>query len=661
MAQFGHRPDRAASQGGGTLLEHRWSLALEAALWLPAPVVGTALVTPDLQSPDWAALITTGFAASMVLLAGAVVLSGPTDPLRAMRRRWIAHLHATAVMLVCLWVAQVESAAAIGCIGAGAAVLASTLVHLGVSVPARSPGRPAASTDDGGAPTVVVGSGGLAGSSARALSAPDSPYRIVAAVDDDQRAQRRTVGTAAVEGTVADLGKVIEHHRATHVLVAVRDASSSLIQRVAAASAASGAETLVLPTSRELGTDATIDVSHIRAVDPSSYFGRGDTLDGLEPLLDSLGTRSVLVTGAAGDLGRGLCRRLLQLGAGRVDAVDHDESGLLGLKDELGSDRRFAAYAIDLQDTSAVDELIAATAPEIVLHCAAVLEAGGDRELFQANVAPLQHVLDAAEQHRIPRVVHLSSADAADPAGLYGQTRALCEQLVAAAAVRSGQGFSSVRLGSVLGTRASSLNEIAAQVAVGGPVRISHPAAERQAVTVADAVDGILASASLEASGEVLLLEAGTTARDLHVAQYLADRVGGDIAIEFETDRVRRGAPLRGRDEVAVEHPSGVLWMVPSRSVERHVVHNLLRLDDDSELRERLDVIVPSTAPSNDLAILLSPPDVTGLERHALTASFDGGWIAPVGPDLNAFEQELCSYTGAEAAVALSSGSARTR
>jgi len=56
--------------------------------------------------------------------------------------------------------------------------------------------------------------------------------------------------------------------------------------------------------------------------------------------------------------------------------------------------------------------------------------------------------------------------------------------------------------------------------------------------------------------------------------------------------------------------------------------------------------------------ILLSPPDVGASERDALISAFDAGWIAPAGPELAAFEAELAMYTGAEAAVALSSGTA---
>jgi dTDP-4-amino-4,6-dideoxygalactose transaminase len=56
--------------------------------------------------------------------------------------------------------------------------------------------------------------------------------------------------------------------------------------------------------------------------------------------------------------------------------------------------------------------------------------------------------------------------------------------------------------------------------------------------------------------------------------------------------------------------------------------------------------------------ILLSPPDVGETEREALLAAFDSGWIAPVGPDLDAFEAEVAARAGRQHAVGLASGTA---
>ena len=56
--------------------------------------------------------------------------------------------------------------------------------------------------------------------------------------------------------------------------------------------------------------------------------------------------------------------------------------------------------------------------------------------------------------------------------------------------------------------------------------------------------------------------------------------------------------------------------------------------------------------------IYLSSPDVTQAEEDALVRAFRSGWIAPLGPEVNAFEDELAAYCGRKHAVALSSGTA---
>lgn len=56
--------------------------------------------------------------------------------------------------------------------------------------------------------------------------------------------------------------------------------------------------------------------------------------------------------------------------------------------------------------------------------------------------------------------------------------------------------------------------------------------------------------------------------------------------------------------------------------------------------------------------IYLSPPDVGDDERRLLLDAFDSNWIAPVGPHVDAFEQEMTAALGVRHAVALSSGTA---
>ena len=56
--------------------------------------------------------------------------------------------------------------------------------------------------------------------------------------------------------------------------------------------------------------------------------------------------------------------------------------------------------------------------------------------------------------------------------------------------------------------------------------------------------------------------------------------------------------------------------------------------------------------------IYMSSPDVTELEERALVRAIRSGWIAPLGPEVDAFEAELAEYCERKYAVALSSGTA---
>ena len=56
--------------------------------------------------------------------------------------------------------------------------------------------------------------------------------------------------------------------------------------------------------------------------------------------------------------------------------------------------------------------------------------------------------------------------------------------------------------------------------------------------------------------------------------------------------------------------------------------------------------------------IYLSPPHLSGLEKEFLHEALDSNWIAPLGPQVDSFEQEISQYLGVKSAVALSSGTA---
>jgi FlaA1/EpsC-like NDP-sugar epimerase/dTDP-4-amino-4,6-dideoxygalactose transaminase/lipopolysaccharide/colanic/teichoic acid biosynthesis glycosyltransferase len=158
---------------------------------------------------------------------------------------------------------------------------------------------------------------------------------------------------------------------------------------------------------------------------------------------------------------------------------------------------------------------------------------------------------------------------------------------------------------------------------------------------------------------------------------------------EYRRHTVRPGltgwAQVNGRNNVGWEERFALdVWYIEHRSWWldlRIVVRTLLALARRhgisaqgeatmSELRPPMMATAPvpvvAPVPSNQAPaasveprrIWLSPPDVRTPERAALLGALESGWVAPVGPDLDAFEAELAERCGVPHAVALSSGTA---
>src|SRR6187200_250779 len=56
--------------------------------------------------------------------------------------------------------------------------------------------------------------------------------------------------------------------------------------------------------------------------------------------------------------------------------------------------------------------------------------------------------------------------------------------------------------------------------------------------------------------------------------------------------------------------------------------------------------------------IFLSPPHMSGEELEFVRETFVSNWIAPLGPQVDAFEREMAEYLGVSHAAALVSGTA---
>jgi len=76
------------------------------------------------------------------------------------------------------------------------------------------------------------------------------------------------------------------------------------------------------------------------------------------------------------------------------------------------------------------------------------------------------------------------------------------------------------------------------------------------------------------------------------------------------------------------------------------------------ERRKKKERVFNMMKTSTNKRIFLSSPHMSGAEMDYIKAAFESNWIAPLGPNVDAFEKEIADYVGVKGAVAVSSGTA---
>src|SRR5207237_1176479 len=215
-----------------------------------------------------------------------------------------------------------------------------------------------------------------------------------------------------------------------------------------------------------------------------------------------------------------LARQIAALGPGRLILVDNSEFLLYAVNGALSE--RYPELALrpilgDVRDRARIESIIIAEDPQIVFHAAGLkhvpMVEANPVEGVLTNVVGTRNVAEAARAHGVGLVVMVSTDKAVDPASVMGATKRLaesfCQALDVAEARRpaapaigtgtaSGTRFVTVRFGNVLGSTGSVVPLFTRQLAVGGPLTVTHPEVSRFFMTVREAVELVL-----EASGTV--------------------------------------------------------------------------------------------------------------------------------------------------------------
>ena len=304
------------------------------------------------------------------------------------------------------------------------------------------------------------------------------------------------------------------------------------------------------------------------AVEMETIMRRSTVATDVERIGTFVSGKRVLVTGGAGSIGRILVKRSLELGAEAVLVADISEFGIFQLDqliDEKDQDR-LKSRIIDVSDRRQMTRAVSEFMPDIIFHAAALkhvplLEENWEAAI-QTNVFGTLACAEVAAQCGVPQFLLISSDKAVDPTSVLGITKRAAEQIVSslhetqAAGLggrRSGTKFIAVRFGNVFGSNGSVATIFQAQIEAGGPVTITDRRMTRYFMTIAEAVDLVIMSASdaEQRQGKddyaIYMLDMGKPVPILEVAETMIRMAGKspytDIPIRFTG--IRPGEKLR--------------------------------------------------------------------------------------------------------------------
>ena len=372
---------------------------------------------------------------------------------------------------------------------------------------------------------------------------PLMPGIPLLAVDDNREKRGQRIHGIKVEGTSADIEKLVEAYGIEQIVVAIPSATLNDRKRIYDICTRTDCKLRTLPNVRELRVDELDDVA-LRDVDVADLLGRDEVMLNTRSVSGYITGKTVLVTGGGGSIGSELCRQVCTVAPERVVIFDVYENDAYMLRNELLSEYFDIDIIIEIGsvcDESRLRDVFQKHHPSVVFHAAAhkhvpLMEAC-PREALHNNVFGTLNTVRIADEFGVKRFIFISTDKAVNPTSVMGATKRMGEMVMQYYAAHSQTVFSAVRFGNVLGSNGSVIPLFKRQIAAGGPVTVTHPDIERFFMTIPEAARLVIQAGGMAKGGEIFILDMGEPVKIVDLAKGLIQLSGltpdQDIKIVF--------------------------------------------------------------------------------------------------------------------------------
>lgn len=244
--------------------------------------------------------------------------------------------------------------------------------------------------------------------------------------------------------------------------------------------------------------------------------------------------KTLLITGGTGSFGNAVLNRFLNTDIKEIRIFSRDEKKQEDMRIKYKNDK-IKFYIGDVRDYRSIDD--AMDGVDYIFHAAALKQVPSCEfypiQAVKTNILGTENVLEAAINHRVKKVIVLSTDKAAYPINAMGMSKAMMEKVAVAKGrdLKEGQTvICRTRYGNVMASRGSVIPLFCDQIAEGKPLTITNPEMTRFMMTLEDAVDLVIYAFEHGEQGDLFVQKAPAATIDV-LAQAIKELKHSDAPI----------------------------------------------------------------------------------------------------------------------------------
>ncbi len=363
---------------------------------------------------------------------------------------------------------------------------------------------------------LIVGAGDAGAMIAREiLHRYFSSKQLIGFIDDDRSKHNRILFGVKVLGNRKAIKRIADSLNIQEIIIALPSAGGKQLRRIIYECKKTNCVVKTVPGIYEL-IDGKVSIQQVRNIDLEDLLRREPVKLDLAQITEYLTGKRVLVTGAGGSIGSELCRQIAALSPNTLILLGKGENSIYEIHRELQN--KYPSIQIepliaDVRDQERINRIFDHYKPQVIFHAAAhkhvpLMELQPD-EAVRNNIFGTKNMVEAAHRFAAEMFILISTDKAVNPTSVMGVTKRVAELILQNMNRSSKTKFAAVRFGNVLGSRGSVVPLFKQQIAVGGPVTITHPDMKRYFMTIPEAVQLVLQAGSMAHGGEVFVLDMG--------------------------------------------------------------------------------------------------------------------------------------------------------